>query len=379
MHRIGMPWKTTGGHQIESLNCCFLLEEVTTVPFGPEETAEQWRSSERLAISCLGVKVWARGFSRMFTVLCRCLEKGPAYPLAVLDWILGQLPMRSIHTLELWQDGPTSWKNRYIIGTLSYHTLSRFVLRRVGIHYGCPKHFKEQLDSHFAGLVAARKRSCRTVTTIAELAQLYRDHFNSQTIVSSHTEVVVEFALPTRASVEIHPFLVESCMGIAHNYSWVAVRNDRRRDTQARLHGQLHNWTTLTGLTLRCSPATGVAAGADRTCMPVLDLAAPVPDSDDLVLMPGDMPVDISMHSGWRCSYMRHDHTHTGEAAERRRLHLQRQAARSRVEVQREVQEPRRHRAVAVAAKAAAAAKQHRSDRGKRFTAAMQHRRQPVP
>ncbi len=198
------------------------LEEVFTLPILPRETGQQWRAQERLAVSTLGVHVVTADSEYWFTILSRVLEKGPAYPMACLKLILDTLEaeLRDVKVAHLWSDGPSQFKNRFIIGTFGYEFLGSRSWDRAHLDYGAPKHFKGAIDAHFRVLSGLRK-SCvaKSLVQIQHVVELYKSHLDDPARLSSAKQCVIDDMPPAKSECKLTPFARETCLGIAHSFS----------------------------------------------------------------------------------------------------------------------------------------------------------------
>ena len=144
----------------------------------------------------MAIHLWTTTKDWWFTILSRFLEKGPQYPLHALQMALQLISedIADIKTVVLWTDGPSQFKNRFLIGTQSYGFLCRWRWDKVHAEVGCPKHFKDRCDSRFGVLSGILKTNTGAdLLTVEDVASLYRLRLQSSATHASRLHHVVDF------------------------------------------------------------------------------------------------------------------------------------------------------------------------------------------
>lgn len=303
-------------------------------------------------MSTLAINTVMKGRSTWHTYLSRIVEKGPVYPLAALDAILTDLDLSGISSMQLWTDGPSTFKNRIILGGLGVDCMSKWGFDRVQLEVGAPKHFKAACDSHFATLSMFRRMAVsRQLDDVSDLVQLYQELYTAD-VPRPHCDYVFKEFLPQpKKDYLVTALTVDSCMGIANSFSWTFTKNDRRRPDRRSWHGRGVNYSTLTGLTIKNLVYTGNTSTPSRTGFPAIDFDWDILndctelDPEDLAAETSDIGPDCHVRSwqGWRTSYQKADHTLSSRAGEKRRAHLRRQGE-DIADARRDHAEARRHR-----------------------------------
>ena len=261
-------------------------------------------------MSTFTAHAWGQGFDKWFTLCSRVLEKTPHYYIACLKEVLDGCEASDFEHLVLWTDGPTQMKSRVGFGTIGKEYLEHFGFKSVEFNYGCPKHFKNEIDGHFGCLsklldtAAAGTRMVSVGDAVAE----YRKHFARRACMhpAEPPHVILEFMPKLKRTYPWLLFTVDSLLGIKYSYSFSFVRNDVRRRT---LHGR-EDSTVLTGLDFRNHRITRQACTVRDRGFPVLDddIYAYV-EADEEDLEPGEdeveelLTVATQEHLGWRTSY----------------------------------------------------------------------------
>lgn len=285
------------------------MEEIATLPKGPGQTSAMWYANERLAYSTMGVHIFSGAMDKFVLLLGRTMDKSTAYAFATLEASLrlAEVDFQEIEEVQVWTDGPRQFKSLTWIASLSdlfFKTYPK--ITKVGINYGCPKHFKACLDRLF-GVVrnathdeATRKmlEGIGDVTSSLQhfFAQQQKNNPNSIPVIVNH------FEPPEKSSLPLSRYSGASCFGINHSYAFTVTRTDARRKN---LRGRGCQSQTMTGLLLKNTLMTNVPGVAARTGHPVLENRADQADEEDPAPVPADgsPPLSTKWWKGWRCSY----------------------------------------------------------------------------
>ena len=268
--------------------------------------------------------------------------------------------MGAYDNFVMWADGAKNFKKSMLLGTVAHDMLIAFSWRHLQINFGCPKHFKSQIDGDFGVLSKVKSATAlrKMLLDVDDVVEAYTSYFERQ--VPMHPGMPKRFVTnvvpPEQSSVPISRFSPASCYGISHSFSWSITLNDRRRTTMTSLRGRGCMHETLTGLTLRKHGMTGFRAQAWKTGFPSLcdrtkseldeDKSKNVLEDEEA---DGDMEIeedgiarDTQWFRGWRCSYSKVENN----AAKRDRFYtyLQRQLDGLEDTLKRCKTESKRHR-----------------------------------
>ena len=105
---------------MSSKNECASPWENITIPVGPEEVAEEWRSQARLAIAIHGAVCWNQSCNTRMAFLTRVQEKGSLWTVYMMEQAIAkcfELGMcERSDTVVIWSDGAPHYRS---IGTIS--------------------------------------------------------------------------------------------------------------------------------------------------------------------------------------------------------------------------------------------------------------------
>ena len=308
------------------------MQELQTLPRGPEAKSAEWFANERLAYSTLAVHLWSTDMDKWITVFSRVLEHTTQYPICVLYHIFDGMDMNRWPEVTIWSDGPKQFKNRTFMSTFTFYFLERYSWSGCTIQYGCPKHFKEGCDRHFAVLRGARESFIKhtALKDLDDVVDMATKHFKQQKAMHPNDpeHLCIHFVPPEKATVKCCTYRLDSFHGLQHCFSWSARRLDCRRRS---LLGRGLEKHTVTGIQLRNHVISGYPCRADMQGHPVLEseagaAAAESCEEDGEENAQGLIPVSSKQFRGWRCSFIKEHGCNSAGSAKRRRSYMHTQS-----------------------------------------------------
>jgi hypothetical protein len=297
------------------LCCCLAWQEVNSLPQGPEQVGASWYAAARLAYSTVAVRLWDDdgplgkiGCWRIY--LSRIMDKGCRYNLSIMwDCLTACFRRCAYDDLVVWSDCGPSFRCREFLGSLSKDAMDLCpTLRRVGLEFGAPKHFKSVVDRKFGEITATLKNITlrRTISEVEELQTEYTAAHAQRIAIDNMIapETYICFMPGDREKVKHTVFKLSSTMApVMGCYSWSATRLDSRRKD---LHGRGIHFMKLTNILFRAHLLTGHPSSIMEQGHPVVDdedepegLVPPIPDEDPALLH------TTQIYNNWRVSYRR--------------------------------------------------------------------------
>ena len=207
--------------------------------------------------------------------MARVLEKSPEYVMAAIIDCLKKLKIKHgeyKHFIN-WSDGPTTYKNGTTMATFAYTILEEYKLVQANLEYGCPKHFKSDLDGDFGH-----------VQHILHLAKQHKDLYELEDAVDAVRAAFDEENKrhPNRVQRYVHCYWPDdknsynfrsfdpaSLKGVKGSYSF-SFRRIHLTPNRKSLHGAGFNYFTLTNLMMRNHVLTGFPVGPGKSGHPVI-------------------------------------------------------------------------------------------------------------